>query len=166
MQPAPLRAAEDGETSSLPERVPPQAEFPLKERVRWELTLLGMTHSGHPLDIWDGELDERGLARSYQLPKLVGRRVSFIGWLVMMRHALTEKQEYMKFLCLEDRHGVVEVVIFPDVYRRYGRETDSAGAYRIEGKVEEQHGAVNLVAERVGRLPHPAHSTASGKTGG
>jgi DNA polymerase III alpha subunit len=77
----------------------------------------------------------------------------------MMRHALTAKHEYMKFLCLEDRHGVVEVVIFPDVYRRYGRETDSAGAYRIEGKVEEQHGAVNLVAERVHRLAHPSSSS-------
>ncbi len=106
-------------------------------------------------------MDARGRARSYQLAKLVGRRVSFIGWLVMMRHALTEKQEYMKFLCLEDRHGVVEVVIFPDVYRCCGHETDSAGAYRIEGKVEEQHGAVNLVAERVGRLPGPSSSSSS-----
>ncbi len=159
LQPGPISAAEDGGTPSLPERVPPRPEFPLPDRVRWELTLLGMTHSGHPLDMWDGELDERGLARSYELPKLVGRRVSFVGWLVMMRHALTAKHEYMKFLCLEDRHGVVEVVIFPDVYRRYGRETDSAGAYRIEGKVEEQHGAVNLVAERVHRLAHPSSSS-------
>jgi len=61
-----------------------------------------------------------------------------------------------KFLCLADRHGVVEVVIFPKAYHRWGSQTDSSGAYRIEGKVEEQHGAVNLVAEEVHWLSLPA----------
>ena len=136
--------------------VPQQPPYRLAERVRAELSILGMTHSGHPLDAWDGELDERGLSCSHELPGLVGRRVSFVGWLVMMRHAVTSKQECMKFLCLEDRHGVVEVVMFPKAYRRWGGQTDGGGAYRIEGKVEEQHGAVNLVAEEVHRLPLPS----------
>jgi DNA polymerase III alpha subunit len=135
--------------------VPAQPPFPLSERVRWEMGLLGMTHSGHPLDAWDGTLDARGTVASFELPDLVGRRVAFIGWLVMMRHALTRKREYMKFLCLEDRHGVVEAVIFPDVYRRWGHQTEGGGAYRVEGTVEEQHGAVNLVCEKVERLPDP-----------
>ena len=135
--------------------VPSQPPFALKSRVRWEMNLLGMSHSGHPLDAWQGELDERGAVHSYQLPELVGRKVTFIGWLVMMRHAVTQKQEYMKFLCLEDRHGVVEIVMFPDTYRRWGHQTESGGAYRVEGKVEEQHGAANIVAEGVHRLPDP-----------
>jgi len=71
----------------------------------------------------------------------------------MMRHAVTSKHEYMKFLCLEDRWGVVEVVVFPDVYRRWGREMAEWGAYRVEGQVKEHHGAVSLVADRAQCLP-------------
>ena len=132
----------------------PQASLPafcLADRVRWEMSILGMTHSGHPLDAWDGE--GRGTAsrvraiRSTDLREHVRRRVTFIGWLVMMRHAVTSKHEYMKFLCLEDRWGVVEVVVFPDVYRQWGHQMADGGVYRIEGEVKEQHGAVSLVAE-------------------
>jgi len=134
---------------SPPVHIPPQPHFPLKERVRWELRILGMTHSGHPLDAWGGEIGERGEICSFQLPRLAGHHVSFLGWLVMMRHAVTHNREYMKFLCLEDRYGTVEVVVFPDVYRRWGEHMAQGGAYRVEGQVKEQHGAVSLVAERV-----------------
>ena len=132
--------------------VPEQPEFSLAERVRWELHVLGMSHSGHPLDAWGGALEERGLTRSYQLRERVGQRVVLVGWLVMMRRAVTHQQKYMKFLCLEDRHGVIEVVVFPDAYREWGEELSGGGAYRVEGTVKEQHGAVSLVAERVRHL--------------
>jgi len=134
-------------------QIPLLPAFPLDEQVRWEMRILGMTHSGHPLDAWDGQLDDRGTVRSTELPGRIGERVTFVGWLVMMRHAVTKKREYMKFLCLEDRWGVVEVVVFPDVYRRWGRQMSDGGAYRVEGQVKQNHGAVGLVAETVRSLP-------------
>ena len=73
----------------------------------------------------------------------------------MMRRAVTHQQKYMKFLCLEDRHGVIEVVVFPDAYRKWGEQLSGGGVYRVEGTVKEQHGAVSLVAERVRHLPGP-----------
>jgi error-prone DNA polymerase len=148
----------------LPMPVPDQPPFPLHEQVLWELRILGFSHSGHPLDAWDGELPAR-LGRngdggkrirsthSFEIRRHIGRKVTFVGWLVTTRRAVTKRHEYMEFMTLEDRHGVVEAVVFPDVYRRYGRRIGEAGCYRVLGEVKEQHGSVSLVADEVEILP-------------
>ncbi len=127
--------------------VPDQPPFPRRERILWELRLLGFSHSGHPLDAWDGGPDKTRSTLSFEMKKRAGQRVTFAGWLVTMRRAVTKKHEYMKFLTLEDRHGVVEAILFPDVYRRYGRLISGAGCYRLTGTVKEQFGSVSLVAD-------------------
>jgi DNA-directed DNA polymerase III PolC len=155
--PAGSSLLETAPACAAPIPVPDAPPYPLKERVLWELRILGFSHSGHPLDAWEGS-EDCGLriadcppARigSYQLAKCAGRRVSVVGWLVTTRRAVTRNHEYMKFLTLEDRHGVVEVVVFPDVYKRCGKDMAGAGCYRVSGTVKEQHGSHSLVADDV-----------------
>ena len=155
-QPPRLCEATDGGAcaTSLPEvAVPDQPDFPLCERVLWELKLLGFSHSGHPLDAWDGRLSGLRATPSFEIRKRIGKKTTVAGWLVTTRRAVTKNHEYMKFLTLEDRHGVMEVVVFPDVYRRCGRSMEEAGCYLVTGMVKEQHGSVSLVAEDVRPLP-------------
>ena len=138
---------------ALSAHVPEQPPYPLSERVLWELRILGFSHSGHPLDAWDGRLKGVPHTPSFEVRHHVGRRVTVLGWLVTTRRAVTRNHEYMKFLTLEDRHGVEEVAVFPDVYRRCGRAMAGAGCYRVRGTVKEQHGSVSLVAHDVRPLP-------------
>jgi DNA polymerase III alpha subunit len=133
--------------------VPDQPPYPLREQVLWELRILGFSHSGHPLDAWDGELKCMRSTPSFEIKRHVGRKVAFVGWLVTTRRAVTKRHEYMEFMTLEDRHGVVEALLFPDVYRRYGNAISGAGCYRVVGQVKEQYGSVSLVAEEVELLP-------------
>ncbi len=134
---------------AAPVAVPPQPPYPLARRVLWELRILGFSHSGHPLDAWNGQLGRMGGTPSHEMARHVGQEVTFIGWLVTLRRAVTRRHDYMEFLTLEDRHGIVEAVLFPDVYRRYGAQVTDAGCYKVVGRVDEEHGAVNLVAESV-----------------
>ncbi len=129
--------------------------FPVSRRVLWELQILGFGHSGHPLDAWDGQLRHLGGTASYEMANHVGEQVTFVGWLVTMRRAVTKNHEYMKFLTLEDRHGVIEAVLFPDIYRQFGAHTQEAGCYRVTGRVDEEHGAVNILADDVQYVPPP-----------
>lgn len=133
--------------------VPEQPPYPLREQVLWELKILGFSHSGHPLDAWDGQLRGSHATPSFDMKKHVGRKVTIIGWLVTMRRAVTKKHEYMEFMTLEDRHGVVEAILFPDVYRRYGHLISGAGCYRVTGTVKDQFGSASLVADEVEPLP-------------
>ena len=135
-----------GHAPDLPEQPP----YPLPERVLWELRILGFSHSGHPLDLWQCEDERRSqMTPSFEIKSRAGQEVTVAGWLVTTRRALTRGREYMKFLTLEDRHGVVEVVVFPDVYRRCGRLLDGAGCYLVRGRVKARHGAASIVADEV-----------------
>jgi len=135
--------------------VPHRPPYPLKERVLYELHILGFTHSGHPLDAWDGQADHIRATPSSRVRSRAGRKVTVLGWLVTTRRAVTKKHEYMKFLTLEDRHGVIEAVVFPDVYRRCGAQMEGAGCCVVRGTVKEHHGAVSVVADEVTALPLP-----------
>jgi DNA-directed DNA polymerase III PolC len=148
-----LSVVSDGQAPTV--HVPEQPEYPLREQVLWELKILGFSHSGHPLDAWDGELSKVRSTPSYEMKRHVGRKVAFVGWLVTTRRAVTRTHEYMEFMTLEDRHGVLEAVLFPDVYRRFGRGVGEAGCYRVSGTVKEQFGSVALVADEVELLSPP-----------
>ena len=132
--------------------VPSQPPYSQRERVTWELRILGFSHSGHPLDAWNGQLARLGATPSFALRSRVGQDVTVAGWLVTARRATTKRHEYMKFLTLEDRHGVMEVVIFPDVYRRCGAHMSAAGCCRVRGRVKARNDAVSIVAAEISPL--------------
>ncbi|MFO7959199.1 MAG: DNA polymerase III subunit alpha [Candidatus Brocadiia bacterium] len=151
---APLLAgSETAPPPPEPVEVPEQPPYPVPERVLWELKILGFSHSGHPLDAWDGRFHQMGGVPSFDLEKHVGERIAFVGWLVTTRRAVTKNGEFMKFVTLEDRNGVVEAVMFPDTYKEYGDRIDGPGCYRVEGRVDEQHGAVTLTADSIESVP-------------
>lgn len=54
---------------------------------------------------------------------------------------------------LEDETGMVNVIIPVPIWNRYLRAAREASALLIRGKLETNDGAINLVAERMERLP-------------
>jgi DNA-directed DNA polymerase III PolC len=59
---------------------------------------------------------------------------------------------FMKFLMLEDKHGTVEVTVFPRIYARVGHRLVGAGPFLVTGRVRDDHGALTLDAKDVTRL--------------
>ena len=55
------------------------------------------------------------------------------------------------FLALEDPTGLVNVVIAPQVYAQY-REAIHSTFVIVEGVVQKDHGAINVVATQVAML--------------
>ena len=127
--------------------VPSLPEYPIAERIRLEQKILDLSVSDHPLRMFSRELAERDLARSDQLPGKVGRNVTVAGWLVTMRRAVTKDRQYMKFLTLEDRFGTMEVILFPQTYRRFGHLIRTYGPYLVRGRVEQNHRAIGITAD-------------------
>jgi len=158
-----------GETASLfaaPETpalaLPRLPELAADERGRLELALLGLTVRAHPSRLFPcgGEQRLEG-ARGARPPRTVPcgalatfhaqglRRVSVRGWLAASRRVRTSDARWMRFLTLEDESGLVEIVLFPDVYERFGHLLTERGPFLIGGTAEDQLGAVTLHAERV-----------------
>jgi DNA polymerase III alpha subunit len=113
-------------------------EYTLEQKLRYERELLEVCISGHPLDF----LPRNGEVWSDELPKLTGKRATLCGWVVTHRHVGTKNYRNMMFVTLEDQRGIYEVVLFPNVYDRYGGLVFETRTMRVTGRVERD-GQIN-----------------------
>jgi len=108
-------------------------EYTREQKLRYEREILEVCVSGHPLDF----LPRNGEAWSDELPRLRGKRVMLCGWVVTYRHVGTKNYRNMMFVTLEDQRGLFEVILFPDVYDKYGGLVYETRAMRVTGVVME-----------------------------
>jgi DNA-directed DNA polymerase III PolC len=130
---------------------PPMLQ-PVKERElqRQEYAVLGFLCEKHPIQMYGQRL--KGRTKASALGKYRGRRVTFAGWLISGKLVSTKTGEVMEFLTFEDETGLVETVFFPRVYRRYAQMLSSGQAYMLQGKVEEEYGAITFTVETLKKL--------------
>jgi DNA-directed DNA polymerase III PolC len=129
--------------------VPRLPEYDEGRRVEIEAEVLALTPTAHPLAFFEEEMRARGVLPSDRIRGRVGRRVRVGGWLVTSRRVRTDSGRTMRFLTLEDLVGVIEVTLFPNVYRHFGHLLAGPGPYVVEGRVEDRHGAVTVRGERL-----------------
>lgn len=75
-----------------------------------------------------------------------GQRVRIGGLVVARQKPPTAKG--FAFLAVEDPEGMVNVVVSPDVYAAC-RQAMRCAFVLVDGVVQKNHGAINVVAERV-----------------
>jgi DNA polymerase III alpha subunit len=113
----------------------------------WEI--MGFTCREHPLAALRDDLQKSGVAFSTEIPKNDGRFIRLAGVIAAGRRINTEGGELMQFLTFDDETGVFEVVLFPNVYRKTRFLLDGPGPYIVEGRVENQYGALTVTASRL-----------------
>jgi DNA polymerase III alpha subunit len=137
-----------------------------------ELDLLGLTATAHPLELFEERLarvaQQRPVVRSVDLERMDGKTAYCFGWKVTTKRTRTEKRnEPMAFVTFSDPHGRFEATFFPRVYRRYAAELSRAsGPFLVKGRVEDDHGAPNLIAEGVKLLREERKSAGRRAPGG
>jgi len=135
--------------------LPPLEDYDRKKKMLLELDLLGVTATAHPLELFEERLArvarQRPVVRSVDLEQMDGRTAYCFGWKVTTKRTRTEKKnEPMAFVTFSDPHGRYEATFFPRVYRQFGAELARAsGPFLVKGRVEDDHGAPNLIAEGV-----------------
>ena len=127
--------------------------YSIRQKVVHELHYLGFSVTEHPLKLLLKRQSSGKYVSSQELERFKNQRVTVLGWGVISRRVLTASRESMKFLTLEDPDGIIEVVLFPNVYRRYGRLLQDRGPFQITGVVQSRvKGEANLIAEKIRRL--------------
>jgi len=120
-------------------------DYTREQKLRYEREVLEVCVSGHPLDF----LPRNGETWSDELPGLQGKRVTLCGWVVTYRHVGTKNYRNMMFVTLEDQRGLFEVILFPDVYDKYGGLVYETRSMRVTGVVMEGE---HINGERMERL--------------
>lgn len=150
---------------------PPQLGFPQlpeygeKRRAQLELEILGFCLQAHPMDVlWDGAAGQ-GQIPLGRIEGMIGRQLRVCGWIVAMRRHRNQAGQKMLFLTLEDGTGILEVVLFPDVYPRLAPLIEGRGPYLMRGRVEGKWGSLSMRAQDLVSLAKKARDGVAERPG-
>ncbi len=151
---------------------PPNTVEPWTEvqQLAYEKEALGLYFSGHPIDRVAAELKVLGAKTTLELaetaaagaesgsdkaPGMNGSRrnggvdVAVGGIISSIRQLKTRKGDRMAVIMLEDPHGSVEVVIFPEAYTKAASVLEPGAMVVVRGKVELDEEAIRMTATEV-----------------
>ena len=126
-----------------------EEDWTLEQKVAAQMEILGAGLDAHPLELAAEKIS--GASTTLEAVEKVGRRVTVAGVRQTSRRSRTAKGETMLFLTLEDLHGTLDVILFPDVYRTAKSALDSNLPFLITGIVEmdAKRGESYLKAEKL-----------------
>jgi len=101
------------------------------------------------MSLYQGRLRRMRLVAIRDIERYAGRRVKVCGWFVTTRRVTTERGRQMRFLSVEDMTGVLETVLFPAAYARYGHLLTTSGPYLLTGTVQNDHTHCTLTVDGV-----------------
>ena len=142
-----LQLATDEQFGALP-FVPSWSD---REKVAVELEVLGLNVRAHPLTFVRDQLAALGVVPFGELHTVPdGRRIRLAGVLERAQMPWIRSGHRTLFLTLEDETGLAEVVVFNDIYLRYGRVLKEAVYLLIEGELQNNdERGLAIVAARI-----------------
>jgi len=135
--------------------VPALRDYPPERKRQDAWALLGFCLDAHPMTLHAEELRRFRLVSSTDLHRHVGRRVLMAGMYTTGKPVHTAAHEPMQFATFDDGAGLIECVLFPDVYRERSHVLFDQGPFVFRGIVEESFGAITVTIthlERVERM--------------
>jgi error-prone DNA polymerase len=108
---------------------------------------MGLSPRYHPLGLLRPRLPRtiRSIAETSQIPD--GARIQVAGLIVCRQRPGTAKG--ITFLLLEDEHGLLNVIVFPNLYSERRHVVRGEPFVVVEGILQQRNNTINLVAERI-----------------
>jgi error-prone DNA polymerase len=111
----------------------------------------GLSLGPHPLTFHRRRLDGLGVARAVDLAsRRDGERVRVAGAVVVRQRPGTAKG--IVFLNLEDETGLVNVVVYPDLFARHRLTLVQEPFLYVEGRFQRQDNVTSVLASRIAPL--------------
>ncbi len=126
--------------------LPPRAK-PLEE-VLADYACTGMSLRRHPLLFLRPTLRERGAVTAKELEAIAsGNPVRVAGIVLVRQRPSTAKG--ITFVSLEDETGIINLIVKPDVWRRWRSAALTASVLWAVGRLQKQEGTIHVVAMRL-----------------
>ena len=117
--------------------LPPVAEWDQTQRLKYERELTGFYITAHPLTRYEATLKALSTATTVGLSDVSdGKEVRICGIIASVKSMITKKGDRMAYLNVEDLHGTVEVIAFPDLFKTAGELIAPERLVRITGTID------------------------------
>ncbi len=133
-------------------KAPPLSPVSDHERVYLQLWSFGISQAGHPLEFERSKLAAKGVVLAKDLASCAnGVRVKVAGVVTHRQRPSTAKGT--TFINLEDETGLINIICSKGLWTRYRSIAKLSPALIVSGRVETVSGVINIVAERIEKLP-------------
>lgn len=151
--------------NSMSDVLPDIDEFPENKILAMEKEVLGIYVSGHPLSAYEEILKRKTSCssrdfmvdtRDYENPLKDNQSVIIGGLISAVSIKYTKNNKQMAFLSIEDMHGIVEAVVFPNVYEKFSHLITEENVIIIEGRVnisDDENG--KIICESIRGINEP-----------
>jgi DNA-directed DNA polymerase III PolC len=131
-----------------------EEDWTLEQKVNAQLEILGASLDAHPLELVSEKIAQAGSITTLEAVERIGRRVTVAGVRQTSHRSRTAKGDSMLFLTLEDLSGILDAILFPEVYRHAKSIIDSTKPFLITGLMEmdTERGEPFLRVEKVVKL--------------
>lgn len=164
-------AADTKQTSLFGAGLLPKAEIPLKllktdptnqqQKLAWEKELLGLYVTEHPLTQYQASLQGQTIPLN-KIAETKGQpQVTVAGLIISLKQITTKKGDAMAFCTLEDMSGTLEIIVFPETYRRYKNDLSTDKVVKMRGKISNKNGDKQIILEQLDILEDPNLTTTS-----
>ncbi|MCS6294314.1 MAG: DNA polymerase III subunit alpha, partial [Nitrospira sp.] len=117
--------------------LPTIAEWDQALRLKYERELTGFYITAHPLTRYEATLKALSTATTVGLSDVSdGKEVRICGIIASVKSMITKKGDRMAYLNVEDLHGTVEVIAFPDLFKTAGELIAPERLVRITGTID------------------------------
>jgi DNA polymerase III alpha subunit len=144
-----------GQLSLFPSQLPVVDDWSLEEKIIAQQHILNASLAGHPLELLLPQIQKAGAISTIEAATRIGETVRVAGLRQTLFRSLTAHKEWMGFLTLEDLEGMIDIVIFPDLYRKVKNILSSSSTpILIEGIIDRDAntGEPILNAQKVSRI--------------
>lgn len=144
-----LFAASGGKDPTRPE-LPQAAEWSEGEQLNHEREILGFFITGHPLDRYESRL--HGVV-SLTTALIKGRahqeKVRLAGMVQTLKLKNNKKGDRYATFTLEDKAGVVEVIVWPEAYRKYEQSLHADEPICLSGALDVDEDRCQIIADEL-----------------
>lgn len=138
------------ETPNWEIEYPDLRAFTASEQLDLERDLLGLYLSGHPLDDYEGLIDEAGAQKLMELGEARDESHAVTAGMVVSVKTISTKQgKAMAFAEIEDQIERCELVLFPEVWKRSQEAVQPGALIALRAKVQQQDEGFKLLADTV-----------------
>lgn len=139
-------------------------DFDEKEKLGYELSLIGIYVSGHPLEKFDdviGQMTSMSIKNVHDSSGRGKRDVVLAGLFSNKKAFITKKGSRMAFATLEDLSGKIECIIFPKTYEEYSEYLDTDEPIIMSGAVNFDEDPRKFFPTKIELLKEQAESRVS-----
>ncbi len=125
-------------------------EWPASQRLAFEKETLGFYLTGHPLTPYMETLERLASTSIQNIRELpAGEEIVIGGMVSSLKEINTKKGERMAFITVEDLSGLIEVIVFTDVYKNSAPFLKSDEPVFVRGKVDVGEESTKIIATEI-----------------